>query len=215
MTKERLVESLKRPRILILAYACNPYAGSEGGAGWGMVTAIAKIADVVVMVPYWEMTLIKKWLEENQNDHMRFVEVPYAKLKYSIRKRLTKIDRRTGFLFYLDWLRAAKRTALRLEAKEPFDAGIHASLGSYWLPSPIRHLKAPVIWGPVGGATRTPWRLWPYLGFWGLFDEFEKIVIIKLASWLPATRRTWRQVTIRIAETENTRNAFPATLRLT
>ncbi len=213
MTEERLTEPKRRPRILILAYACNPYIGSEGGAGWAMVMAIAQIADVVVMVPPREWTSIKKWMAEHRNDNLRFVLVPHLKKDYPLIRFLEKIERKTEFLSYFEWLRSAKRTALRLEAEAPFDATVHASFGCYWLPTPLCHLKAPVLWGPVGGAMRTPWQLWTYLGFLGFFYEWKKIVILKLASWLPVTRRTWRQVTIRIAETENTRDVFPAALR--
>ena len=211
--KEILEEPLKRPRILMLSFDCNPYTGSEAATGWGMVMAISKIADLVVMVSSLDMNSIKKWLAENQNERIRFVEVPFPMTKSTVLRRLNSIYRRTYFVVYLEWLRVAKRIALRLEAEEPFDAAIHASLGCYWLPSPLRHLKTHVIWGPVGGATHTPLRLWPYLGLLGLFVEFKKILIIKLASCFPATRNTWRQVSIRIAENNDSLNAFPALMR--
>ena len=67
MTEERLTDPKRRPRILILAYACNPYIGSEGSAGWGMVKAIARIADVVVMIPPGDFSSIKKWMAEHPN----------------------------------------------------------------------------------------------------------------------------------------------------
>ena len=36
------VRLTRRLKILISAYACNPYKGSEEGVGWGWVTAIAR-----------------------------------------------------------------------------------------------------------------------------------------------------------------------------
>lgn len=39
-----------RLKVLISAYACNPYKGSELGVGWGWVNAIAEHHDLSVMV---------------------------------------------------------------------------------------------------------------------------------------------------------------------
>jgi glycosyltransferase involved in cell wall biosynthesis len=102
---------------------------------------------------------------------------------------------------------------VQLHDERPFDAVIHVSFGSYWLPSPAGEIGPPSVWGPVGGATTTPWRLWRYLGWRGVIGEIEGRIAIRLGTWHPATRRTWRNVSIRIAETENTRRALPKDLR--
>ncbi|MGI9455633.1 MAG: glycosyltransferase, partial [Aeoliella sp.] len=111
------------------------------------------------------------------------------------------------------WLRAAKNVGLALERRRQYGASIHVAYGSYWLPSPIVAFKASSIWGPVGGATRTPMAMWPYLGAKGVFGEILKLLLVRLVSRLPTVRRTWYGADFLLAETENTRRALPISLR--
>jgi glycosyltransferase involved in cell wall biosynthesis len=124
-----------------------------------------------------------------------------------------KLHYKLDFVCYLLWLRSARSVALQLQQQQPFAAVVHAAYGCYWLPSPIVDLDAPSVWGPVGGATTSPWRLWYFLGWRGICGEMTTFITIRLASRLPATRRTWRRATLRLAETENTRCSFPPALR--
>jgi hypothetical protein len=39
-----------RLKVLISAYACSPYKGSEPGVGWGFVAALAEHHDLWVIV---------------------------------------------------------------------------------------------------------------------------------------------------------------------
>ena len=199
---------VRRPRVLVLAFACDPYDGSEAGAGWGVVQACAEIADLVVLVPSHQMRTIEAWQQQHADERLRFIEVPVPRSVEAIYGLIPWIQK-LWFVFYILWLRSAKNVALRLEMEEPFDGSLHASYGSYWLPSPIVHLRAPSVWGPVGGATATPPRLWRFLGWRGLVGECGRWLTVRAGSLLPATRRTWRRATIRIAESENTCKALP------
>ena len=41
---------MKRLKVLVSAYACSPYKGSEPGVGWGFVTELSKYHDLWVIV---------------------------------------------------------------------------------------------------------------------------------------------------------------------
>lgn len=200
-----------RPRLLAIAFACDPYRGSEAGAAWGMVQVLAEIADVTVLVSsdHWES--IERWREAEGDPRVRFVEVELPPAQ-SIRS-LRLFSREMWFITYLLWLRSAAETARRLQAEHAFDAAVHIAYASYWLPSPVVDLGVPSVWGPVGGGTATPPMLWRFLGPKGVANELEKLVAVYLASLWPLTRRTWWQATVRIAETQNTRRRLPAPLR--
>ncbi|MEA2001330.1 MAG: glycosyltransferase [Actinomycetota bacterium] len=204
-------EDKQRPRVLAIAFSCGPGVGSEPGAAWGMVKSIAKVADVTVLVTSAEIGAIERHLQNEPDERLTFVAVSTPNT--GIIHRLIGIHRQLWFFKYLSWLTRAKQQGLRLQAEHSFDAVVHVSYGSYWLPSPVVDIGPPSVWGPVGGATTTPWRLWPYLGWRGALGEIEGRVAIRLGTWHPATRRTWRKATIRIAETENTRRALPIDLR--
>jgi len=196
-------------RLLVLAFACDPYGGSEPGAGWGMVKTASEIADVTAMVPSHHMEAISRWQRAHPDEKIRFVDVPVNPIGRAA-LRFLNLDQRMWFLTYISWLRQALKAARRLHAEEPFDASLHSSYGSYWLPSPLTRIEGlPCVWGPVGGATRTPWRLWSYLGVRGWLGEMQKLIALKLVSLLPPVRRTWRRAAIRLVETANTRNALP------
>jgi hypothetical protein len=52
-------------KVLISAYACNPFRGSEEGVGWGWVTAIARSHDVCVLTADYHREDIEKALAED------------------------------------------------------------------------------------------------------------------------------------------------------
>jgi glycosyltransferase involved in cell wall biosynthesis len=208
---ERDHEEEARPRVLAIAFSCQPDMGSEPGAAWGMVKSIAEVSDVTVLVASTEIGTIERELRSEPDDRLTFVSV--ATPETGLIHRLIAIHRQVWFLIYVLWLKSARRIGRELHAEQPFDAVVHVSYGSYWLPSPASDIGPPSVWGPVGGATNTPWRLWPYLGWRGVLGEIEGTIAIRLGAWHPATRRTWRNATIRIAETENTRQALPRAWR--
>jgi glycosyltransferase involved in cell wall biosynthesis len=185
--------------------------GSEPGAAWGMVKSIAEVSDVTVLTASTEIEVIEKHLAEEPDERLTIIEVPTPTKGFI--HRLIAVHRQVWFLLYLAWLQRARTVGVQLHDEKPFDAVIHMSYGSYWLPSPAGEIGPPSVWGPVGGATTTPWRLWRYLGWRGVVGEIEGRIAIRLGTWHPATRRTWRNVSIRIAETENTRRALPRDLR--
>jgi glycosyltransferase involved in cell wall biosynthesis len=205
-------ELRSRPQVLVFAFACDPYAGSEPGAGWGVVRTCAEVADLLVLVPPGDMRAIEKWQQNHNDERISFVEVPYPRFVETV-GRQARPSNLSLFVCYLLWLRSAKKVARRLALEYTFDLCLHAAIGSYWLPSPVVQLHVPSVWGSVGGATTTPWRLWRFLGWRGLAGELVKWVSVRSAALLPPTRKTWKWATIRIAESDSTREAFPRALQ--
>jgi hypothetical protein len=196
-----------RPRILVFAYACEPERGSEPGAGWGLVRAVARFADCVVLVgPEHGPGLRRR--DAAEEPHLSFIEVPEP-----IGAASAKLHRVTWFLLYLAWLRRADAIGRRLHQDSPFDLIFHATYSTYWLPSPVASYGVPSVWGPVGGAVVTPRRLWPVLGLRGIGGEWLDLVSVALMSRLPSTRRTWRDVTVPIVQNRTTLGRLPPSMR--
>lgn len=203
-----MVDVSARPRVLVFAYACEPGAGSEPGAGWGLVRAIAEFADCVVLVGPEHGARLRGWQTEHRDPRLTFVEV--AEPSWA---RLAKRHRATWFLLYLIWLRRGHRVARRLCATRRFDLVHHATYSTYWLPTPAVRLGVPCVLGPMGGAVTTPPPLWPLLGWSGLVDELLDLLAVRALACLPATRRTWRRAAVRLAQNEATWSRLPAALR--
>jgi glycosyltransferase involved in cell wall biosynthesis len=198
------------PRILVFAYACEPGRGSEPGAGWGIVQALARVARCTVLVGPEHERGLKRWASGggHPNIDYRVVEEPSWGAH-------AKHHRITWFPLYLHWLRRARSLGLRLHQVRPFDLIYHATYSSFWLPSPVTTFGVPSVWGPVGGAVVTPSTLWGLLGVRGLVGEMLDAVATSVLTRLPATRRTWRRATVRIVQNDATLAALPAALQPT
>src|SRR3954447_7755131 len=72
---EILAKTAPRKRLLVFAYACEPERGSEPGAGWGLVQALATFTQCTVLVGPEHIRAIEKWTASHPNPHLRFVEV--------------------------------------------------------------------------------------------------------------------------------------------
>jgi len=204
----RLADGSRRPRVLVVGYACEPDRGSEPGAGWGLVRSISEFADCVVLVGPEHIEAFRAWEAANPGAPIRFVEVPEP--AWGQRAKWHRIPWNGLYLF---WQRRALATARALDAEQPFDAVYHATYSSYWLPSLAAEFDVPFVWGPVGGAATTPVRLWPMLGWAGLLDEVLDRICVRFASWWPSTRRTWRRATVPIVQNAETLARLPRAVR--
>jgi glycosyltransferase involved in cell wall biosynthesis len=195
-----------RRRLVVFAWACQPSGHTEAVAGWGLVRALARRYDCVVLVSPPSLEGIRKAALDEPA--LEFVGVQEPRWGRWGRTHLV-----CGFLRYWGWLALARREAQRIHALRPFDAAVHATLSTYWLPSPVGRLGIPSVWGPVGGAVATPPGLRSLLGWRGQLAELREIVAVRLAALLPATRRTWREVTRVIVQNEETLGRLPRAVR--
>ena len=192
----------------MISHAAEPERGSEAGAGWGVLRALAKFADCTVLVGPEHAQAVRDWETQTGDPSLSFIEVsepPWA--------HLAKWHRIPQFLAYLGWLRNARRVAENLHARQPFDAAAHFSASVYWLPSPATQLGVPCLWGPVGGAVTTPRSLWSVLGWRGFLDEILDATCVRLMARLPWTRRTWRGATVPIIQNEETLAQLPESIK--
>src|SRR6266496_1714770 len=140
-------DQLMRPRILVVAYACEPGAGSESGAGWVWPRMLARIADVWVVTRENNQRAIEAALPEvPEREHLRFVYVDLPE-----RLRFWKRGHRRARLYYLIWQAMMVREARRIDSEVGFDAVWHLTMSTVWLGSLAPLLRKPFVFGPVGG----------------------------------------------------------------
>jgi glycosyltransferase involved in cell wall biosynthesis len=183
--------------IVMLAWLAAPDRGSEWAAGWGMARAAARLGRVFLLVRPDCAPAIRDFAAARPDLPIEAVPVESPPgLHRTAAPHLPK----AYFLDYLAWLRAAREAARAIAARTRIDLAVHAALGCYWLPSPVVELGAPSVWGPVGGATRTPPALLSVLGARGLFERAVERAILGVAGRLPATRRTMRRADLVLVE---------------
>ena len=202
----------RRPRILAVAFACDPEMGSEAAGGWGTVNALSEFADVVVLHHPRHTQNISAWQRTHPNPRLHFVPVETVSWGLGL-QRIDRLARLSWLARYVGWLRLAREEGLRLHAEQPFDAAIHASLGMFWLPSTVVDLPMPSIWGPVSGGARSPRQLRRYLGWGGrIFEKVEGVIAAALAG-LPWVRKTMRRADMVLVESASALDRLPSRIR--
>ncbi|QYB02803.1 glycosyltransferase family 4 protein [Rhodococcus sp. USK10] len=185
----------RRLRVGLVAYACHPCEGSEPGAGWQWLSAIAKLHDVDVFTRAGE----GKELED---------AVRAAGLKVEVVRVATPLDSvdRDGvwrYPKYAYWLMKARTVLRNRNRSHRYDLLHHVTYASDWLPSCIGGLGVPTVWGPVGGSTRTPKELRRYLSRRANLAEGLRIVVSKVSRSTVA-RRTIRNSSLCVALNSDT-----------
>jgi glycosyltransferase involved in cell wall biosynthesis len=154
-------------KVLVSAYACDPEAGSEPGAGWAWVRACALQHDTWVLTREKNRGPIERALarEPGLRLHPIYLDLP---------ARWRGWKHRPGGVqaYYLLWQLLVRRVGGRLHATEQFDVGHHVTFAVDWMPAGLAWVPdLPVVWGPVGGTSASPTGLWRWLGCRGVIRE--------------------------------------------
>ncbi len=164
----------KRLKVLVSAYACNPFRGSESGVGWGWINAIAKYHDLWIITGELHRTDIEKEIAKrpDQYKNISFYFIP--------RTRWLKLERiwPPAYLWsYRLWQRKTYNLGVKLKEEIDFDLVHQITYVGFRLPGYLWKLDIPFVWGPIGGLENTPWRFLPMLGPKGcLYYAFRNVI---------------------------------------
>jgi len=139
-------------KILVSAYAVNPYKGSEDGTGWNIVNQIAQTNKLIVITRENNEADITKFILESGKSHFKNIEFAYFDLPYWM--RFWKRGSRGSQLYYLLWQIGLVFFIWR--KKWDFDIAHHLNFHCDWLPSFLWLLGKPFVWGPVGHHPKIP-----------------------------------------------------------
>jgi glycosyltransferase involved in cell wall biosynthesis len=140
-------------KILIAAFACSPYEGSEPGVGWAAVCRIAMRHDVWVLADdanrsNWEKGAREKLIPTN-------VQVRFLR-KFTAYSENRLIARCQSWLRYASFSQQVLGAALMWHKEIGFDLCHQVTIAAWRIPSPLWQLPIPFVWGPVGGAGHIP-----------------------------------------------------------
>jgi glycosyltransferase involved in cell wall biosynthesis len=188
---------MKRLKILAIAYACNPFKGSEEGIGWGWTRAMAERHDVTVITADYhadDITRHSRGGENANGNNPRFLYVKNRAWHYRPEGLWKKIESSIAKpimnLAYQNWLKHAFTEAKREVALTQYDA-VHLITYEGWrFPGAFYRLGPPFVWGPIGGLKNTKWQLLPSLGPRGAFYHTTHNLVNSLQiKLLPGPRR--------------------------
>lgn len=158
-------------RTAIAAYACDPLAGSEPGAGWALLRAASTVSRTVNLY--------------TRVDGGRQLEEAVCTLGTDVRvhRVATTLKRGPAYFRYAEWLWRTRRLIEKQVRDGQLDLVHHATYASDWLP-PAYPAALPAgvasVWGPVGGASYAPWRLVRRLSVTSIAGELTRAIIGRL-----------------------------------
>lgn len=165
---------MKKNKILITAYACSPYDGSEPGVGWNYISRLYEDFEIHVIVEKkkWELPISRKILENPKFKKINFYFIEKKRFKL-----LRKIWPPSYYWFYRDWQKKVFKLAIKLHKENNFDLFHHLTMVGYREPGYLWKLNKPFIWGPVGGFDNSPFVLISKLDFHGvIFFSFRNVI---------------------------------------
>ena len=189
----------ERPEILVIGYECSPDRGSESGAGFSVLRALTSAARCTVLVGTADAEALERYSRENPDIELTVVPVPDSALGNA----LYRVHHYTQFVSYLIWLRRATPRLRELAASGRYRVAWHVSYSPGWLPSPLRHLDLPTVWGPCTGADRVPGPLR------GALSRRSRVrdVLDNISTWMfariPSTRRSRKSVDLMLLALDN------------
>lgn len=158
-----------RLRVLVGAYACHPFRGSEPGVGWTWVRGLAEHVELDVVTADHEgsRVAITEVLagERALGERLRFHFLPdFVETAWRRHPFLLKYYQPLYYRYYRRWMQSACELARNLDKRRPFDLVHQLTMIGYREPGYLWRLPRPFVWGPIGGTQDVPWRFLPSLG---------------------------------------------------
>ncbi len=186
-------------RILYIAFACNPYVGSEAFCGWSWPLAMREHCEVYVVTRKENRTGIEKYLAEHKISDIKFFyyDIPDAINMYY----------KSGKMYMpysILWQKTSLRFIKKLHSTYRFDYIHQVTLGDFRIINPSWKLDSKFIFGPVGGAQLTPESLKSYIG--NDKDEIKRERVNKIIKIFPSYRKALNQTDLILAANPETQD---------
>jgi glycosyltransferase involved in cell wall biosynthesis len=197
------------PRILIIAYACEPEKGSEQGVGWNWSLQIARFADVTVITRENNRAAISKAMStfKGPKPHFEFYDPPSWVLLFKKKGGLSL------YPFYFFWQFGCRRLVKRLIKTRNFTHIQQLTFGNIWLPVAVSEFDGQFIWGPIGGGEGVPPSLVNEVPLKLRGLQWLRGLLINTLKYNPFILPTLRRADILLIRTQDTMRTLPAWAR--
>ncbi|HZV33214.1 MAG TPA: glycosyltransferase [Verrucomicrobiae bacterium] len=173
-----------RPKVLMIAFACNPAGGGEHWLGWGWAEQASKSYDVTLLAwDRFEAAIQTKAKETGVRAVC--VGVPAWVNRIGDRNTLGRWFRQ------LIWHRKVLRIANQLHSENKFELVHQTTFHTFRIPFLAAEWNIPKIWGPIAGGESCPPGFGPWLGKLRT-SEAMRGTINRLALAQPGVQRSLR-----------------------
>ncbi len=189
-----------KPRVLMIAYACNPDGAGEHWLGWGWAEQAARdFAVDLITTPKARDNVEERAREAGILPH--FVEAPGW---------LRTLTETVGgsWLRKLAWQQRVARLAETLHREKPFALVHQTTFHTFRVPFLATRLAIPSVWGPIAGGERVPPGFERYLGP-AKFAERSRNLANRLCLSYPRVRRSLQRASALFVSNRTTLNFLP------
>lgn len=184
-------------KILLSAFSCEPWRGSELEVGFRTMLAAAEQHEVWVLTSATGMPRLSRFVDDHalrsQVHLLSHPAVPPG-----------EDEGRLGLInfhrMYDQWQRRVTRVALELDRAIDFDVVHHVTIATVWTRAGVAAVEKPLVWGPVGGAVHPPLSLVTELGWRGAAEDLVRVVARRALARLPHARVAARRALVAFAQ---------------
>ncbi len=184
-------------RIALIAYACDPVAGSEPGNGWAWAEHLASRGHEVRL-------LTRPEARDRIEDRLRLSNLPITPLYLTAEPLPTGLPQRVAM--YLHYRRFLRRASHTIDNLTHVDVAHHATWGSLLLGS-VESSSAPLVLGPVGGGQTSARALAPLFGDAWPAEWIRNQVVRGMRLYRPARRAATRAAVVLATNPETRQRA--------
>lgn len=189
-------------KIVLSAYACLPNRGSEGGVGWNWARELSREHQLWVLTSEWNRDEIEK-SGGLANVNFIYISDRWVKLAWLIPWGVG------GWLYNYWWQYKSFLTARELHKVIGFELAHHLTYASWRIPSFLKKLGIPFIWGPVGGGEEVPPGFFKALGWQGWIKEQVRFLANRLSRFDPFVRATMKNANLILCSNKDTHKILP------
>lgn len=177
------------PKVLMIAYACNPEGTGEHWLGWGWAEQAAKNHRVYLLTT----TNAREAVERHAK--ARGIETRLVPLSGTLRMATEPFGRFGGWVRKMVWAYKAASVADEWHAKEGFDLVHQTTFHTFRIPLLATRLGLPSVWGPIAGGESIPFGFYRFVGPLFLPESIRRVFNELWFSW-PAVQRSLARVDV-------------------
>lgn len=177
------------PKVLMIAYACNPEGTGEHWLGWGWAEQAAKKHKVYLLTT----VNAREAVERHATKHG--IQVRFVPVANALRTLTNPLGRFGSWLRKMIWAYQAARVADEWHAQEKFALVHQTTFHTFRVPFLATRLGIPSVWGPVAGGEHIPFGFYNFIGPLFLPESIRRVFNRVWFTW-PAVQRGLKQVSV-------------------
>lgn len=173
---------MKKEKIFVSAYACEPYKGSEIGVGWNWVLQMSKDYELWVLTRSNNREIIEDYFHSHPEDdrgiHFVYYDLPEWILRH--KKQMKGI-----YIYYPLWMHGARKISNAVIKENHIHIYHQLTYGNaLWGVNPI--VKEMIfIWGPIGGLEVISQEYRKHYSIRSRLKEMGRHMMVRMISFSP------------------------------